>query len=224
MKSPKGEVCVHAPFRLSSLVLLLCGLALISGCAKKPEPLTQVRIVVLDGRVEPSRDDTRRSTSGYLLSDRNRFDDGNAGRHFADELAKEVDKIRGVRVHPRVDVNAMMAQKERMLAQLEPSLGSEERYDYLLSLNPIDYGKELNADYVLVPYMREARMIQNRAVYWWYSKVAADYELLDVDTGLVVPEWSGRHTGYFRSQRWVMEDLAKRGRRALARKKVIAVE
>jgi hypothetical protein len=186
--------------------------------------MTQVRLVVLDGRVTEDREQTRRSTSGFLFSDRNRFDDGNAGRHFADALALEVDKIWGVRVHPRVDVSAMMAQKERLLAQMEPSMTAEERYDFLLSLSPVDYGKELNADYVLVPYMREARMIQNRAVFWWYSKVAANYEVWDVDEGTVVATWKGRKTGYFRSTRWVMEDLAKRGRRSLNGKKVIKVE
>jgi len=221
---PLPEVRVRAPFRMPFLLLMICVVTLAAGCAKRPEPLTQVRIVVLDGRVDPSREETRRSTAGYLLSDRNRFDDGNAGRHFADALALEIDKIRGVRVHPRVDVNAMMSQKERLLAELEPGLTADERYDFLLSLDPIDYGRELNADFVVVPYMSEARMIQNRAIYWWYSKVAGEVQMWDVDRGVMVDRWSGRHTGYFRSQRWVMEDLAKRARRALARKNTMGVE
>jgi hypothetical protein len=203
---------VRALLQFSSLLLLIGMLAVTSGCAKRPEPATLVRLAVLDGRVDPARDRTQRAKTGYLLADRSRYDDGNAGRHFADELAKSVDKLWGVQVHPRVDIRAMMAQKERLLADLQPGMSPEERYDFLLSLDPVDYGKELNADYVLVPYMREARMIQNRAVFWWYSKVAVDYELWDVDKGEKVAGWSSRKTGYFRSQRFVMEDLAKRAR------------
>jgi hypothetical protein len=182
------------------------------------------RVAVLDGRVDPMRDETRRTQSGFLLADRNRYDDGNAGRHIADELSREVDKIWGVQTHPRPDVGAMMAQKERLLALIEPGMTPDERYDYLLSIDPLDYGKELNADYVLVPFVREARMIQNRAVFWWYSKVAINLQLWDVDKGEVVWEWKGRDSGYFRSQRWVMEDIAKRARRSLDRKNVIVVQ
>lgn len=215
---------------LSSLVpaSLLVMIALVGvGCAgRKPvaAPTTGgIRIAVLDGVMTDERDETRRSESGWSVGRRHRYDNGNQGIQLADLLAIELRKVPGVRVHSREDVAAMMSQKERVVRSVEPELGRQEIYQVLIEQNPADYGRELNADYVMTSTVSDARMVYSPTTQTWYSTVEATFRLVDVASGNPVWEWTGSDTDFLAGQQSVAEDLARHARKRLQKANVLKV-
>lgn len=210
---------------LRSLVAVAALSIALVGCARQPAvaPPTSggIRVAVLDGSVATPRAETRRSESGWSVGRRHRFDDGNAGIHMADLLAIEMRNLPNVRVHSREDVAAMMAQKERVVRSVQPELGRGDIYQVLLEQNPADYGRELNADYVVTNVVNDARMVYSPTTQTWYSTVEATFRVIDVATGQQVWEWTGRDTDFLSGQYNVAEDLARHARKRLQKANVL---
>jgi hypothetical protein len=210
---------------LRSFVVVAAVALSITACAKrepvKPPTVGGIRIAVLDGTVADPRAETRRSEAGWSVGRRHRFDDGNAGIAMADLLAIELRNLPNVRIHSREDVAAMMSQKERVVRSVEPELGRDDIYQVLLEQDPADYGRELNADYVVTNVVNEARMVYSPTNLMWWSTVQATIKVVDVSTGQVVWEWTGRDTDRLSGQFSVAEDLARHARKRLQEANVL---
>ncbi|MEQ8821095.1 MAG: hypothetical protein RLY93_12705 [Sumerlaeia bacterium] len=197
------------------LAFCLMAVALTSGCARKmPATDGLVTMAVLDARVENG--ETRKSTAGWWLSARDRYDSGNAGVLAGEALAREFGRIPGVQVYSRTDLTAFMASKERVLNQIYPGLTPEERLVVLQMQDPLDYGRALNVDYVLSSQVGESRTVHDKTLHTWKSEADLELSLVEVQSGDEVWRWSGQDTDWFTSQLGVLEDLARKARRDLS--------
>lgn len=212
--------------RLAVLVLAIAGIALVLvGCgSKRFEPEGSIRLAVLDGIMEEGAHETRRSQTGYWMSRRDRFDSGNAGVLLGEVLAREFEAMPGVRVHSRTDLAAFMAQRERLLRRAFPDLTPEDRLEVLSELDPTDYGRALNVDYVLRGRVRQSRLIHNRFFHGWYSRAEVVLEIWNVETGEQVWEMHRADAAWFRSQLGALDKIARKARRQAEREDVFRLQ
>lgn len=199
------------------IVFILCAL----GCgSKSPQSYrnpssTNLRIAVLDGRMAPGKEETRKSIVGSGVISRNRFESGTANLILADLLAKEFQSIPGVQVQSRLDMQAYMADKERLLAHQYPDLNPQERRVMLAEQSPLDYGRSLNVDYVIYPTINKARLTQNRLLQSWVSSVECEVDLYNVESGELVWKWEGGSWKCFASVYGVMEKISRNAEKSL---------
>jgi len=189
-------------------IFLLSALAL-TGCASKQDPRT-VRVAVLDGLTDyVTSPDGDVLDEGWWFSSRDRYLTSNIGINVADEIARELDDVAGIDVYSREDLDIYMAQKERLLARQEPELTAFERSRVLLEQDPLDYGRSLNVDYVVAPYVHSSSMVTNRFLSWWYSSMEATVEIYDVEQGVLISAYPFRDTDHLDSQLALAEELAR---------------
>jgi hypothetical protein len=201
---------------LRPCLILLLALATLaaSGCARRqPPPAAQVRLAVIDGLPDPLLRDSRVATRGWWLGMNYRHDNANAGIHFADALADSFSAIPGVTVHPRTDVRALFAEKEHMLRRAYPDLTESERRLVLLEQDPVDFGRSLNADFVLASRVDKSRLTHKTTFNWWFGEAAGAVDLYDVRSGERVWSWEKRDRDWFASSVAVLRDLSRQARR-----------
>ncbi|MCB2155520.1 hypothetical protein KQI84_11595 [bacterium] len=192
--------------------ILLSASLLAGGCGSVPAPTHVVKLAVLDGVMAENATETRQELTGWWLSSRDRYQNGNAGIQLGEALADEFEKIPGVLVYPRTDLATYMAQKERTVRRAYPDLSPEERLVVLQSQHPLDYGRSLNVDYVLSSHVALARTTHQRTFHWWVSRIRFDLDLWDVEQGQKIWTWHGEDSDLFDSQLTVIEELAEEAR------------
>ena len=194
------------------LGILLASALFAAGCGSVPAPTHVVKVAVLDGVMAEDAAETRQAVTGWWLSSRDRYENGNAGIQLGEALAGEFEKIPGVLVYPRTDMASYMAQKERALRRAYPDLSPLQRLVVLQSQDPLDYGRSLNVDYVLSSRVNLARTTHQRTFHWWVSRIRFDLDLWDVEQGEKVWTWHGEDSDLFDSQLAVIEELAREAR------------
>ncbi|MCC5874988.1 MAG: hypothetical protein JJU11_02095 [Candidatus Sumerlaeia bacterium] len=213
---------LHNPWHsLASRLLVLAvfvALFFLVGCARTPVATASVRVAVLDGRVmypvDPGGEVER---LGWWFGSRDRYMASNVGIIAGDVIAREFAKIPGVEVYSRDDYVFYMAQKERLLRRKFPDLSSQARKTILAHMDPIDYGRSLNVDYVIQAEIRNAATTTNLTISAWWSELEASLHIYNVDTGhriAVIPYDRSRN---FHSQVAMLENFARRGVREVIR-------
>ncbi|MGF1573979.1 MAG: hypothetical protein ACFCU1_13020 [Sumerlaeia bacterium] len=201
-------------FRFSFLVLFIIAILNV-GCGSKKQPTLlapnqpTIRIAVLDGRMAPGKQETRKVTVGSGFTSRTRYESGTANLVLADLIAEELKASPGVIVKSRLDLRDYMADKERLLARQYPSLSAAQRGELLASQSPLDYGRSMGVDYVIFPTVNKARLVQNRMLQSWMSAVLCEFEAYNVNTGERVWSWEGGRWKRFSSSYRVMQHIAE---------------
>jgi TolB-like protein len=211
--------------RLVALALLLPLLfAVTTGCATKGEPARTVRVAVLDGLVEYDVDPKGELTvEGWWFGARDRLRSPNVGIQLGEAIARDLNRVPGVEVFSREDLSIYLAQKERLLKRQHPSLSSLQRKSILLRQDPLDYGRSLNVDYIVLPVVTKSSTVLNRTFSWWYSHLDATVQVYDVDKGQII--WSRRweDVDYFDSSLAMAEECARSSVSRMKRKDVFGV-
>jgi hypothetical protein len=203
---------------LLPLCMILVGV-LMSACGSKTVPQyvgEPVRIAVLDGRMAPGKEETRKAliSSGFLA--RTRYENGNAHRLMAELLSTQLDQQGALKNVSRLELRSYMAGKERLLARAFPDLSPEERLKILSEQNPADYGQSLNVDYVMYPVINKARLTQNRFFQSWSSSLDCEVYLYNGKTGELVWSYAATDWKNFSSVFGVMEDVSAEAVAAMA--------
>ncbi|MCC6545545.1 hypothetical protein IT570_00130 [Candidatus Sumerlaeota bacterium] len=209
-------------FRGLSLLLVLAVALAFTGCASTKPPIRSVRVAVLDGRTNfevPQKAEIQ--DVGWWFGARDRYLSPNLGVILAEALSTQLAKVKGVEVHPREDLQIYMAQKERVLKRNYPQLDSAARKKLLLQQDPIDYGKSLNADYVITSDIIVAKTVTNRTFSFWYSTIDVIVQVYDVSTGELIWTRPWSDTDILRSQMAIAQECAKDTTRRIKRKDVL---
>lgn len=201
------------------LALILGGTLLAaSGCARTPRATGQernVRVAVLDGTltydVNPGGEFRR---EGWWFGSRDRYLSPQITVQIGDAVAHELDRLPGVQVYSRDDLAVYMAQKERQLRRTFPEISTSfQRKQLLLRLDPLDYGRSLNVDYVVSSSVNRASTVTNRTFSWWYSHLEARLDIWDVTRGELLATVPYNGTGAFWSQLKLAENLGRKAAR-----------
>ena len=204
------------------ILCLFAGAVFLAGCAVGPSPPPRpsegpsyFRLAVIDGRLGDDAAGTERTTGSWGLGSYVRYDNGNANRQLADALGREMRGIPGLEVVPRSDFRLYLAGKERLLEDAAPDMTPEQRRETLEAQSPVDYGRSLNADFVLSNTIHESYTQQRTVLYVWKSGLDATIELWDARSGELV--WRNRTADNraLASPTSLMEDRARRVREAL---------
>ncbi len=171
-------------------IAALVAVVLFTGCHRQRtvDPST-LNVAVLN--FDLARDvDTEQEIKGWWFSSRDVYYNPNAGILFGDTLADQLSKrCPYLDVYSRMDFKYYLVSKEEKLKRDFPGLSTAERKEILAELDPVDIGKDLGLDRVIVGSVNEAHTTHNRTFHWWSSVVAAETQILNVETGEA--EWSG---------------------------------
>jgi hypothetical protein len=145
---------------------------------------------------------------GWWFGARDIWHNPGMGRMAADLFAHEINNLSFIHLISRTDIRYYMAGKRDLIRRkfderrraLEESPNAKDReealriqnmteadYDRNLeALPPLEIGRELKADRVLVGRIYDIYMAHNRTIHWYWSSVDLEVGLLDVDSGKVV--------------------------------------
>lgn len=209
--------------KLAAAVVL--PLVLSVGCASRVAPLRTVRVAVIDGPVLYEVSEKGEVvTRGWWLGANDRFKSPNTGTLIGEALAREIDRVPGVEVYSREDLQIYLSQKERLLRRRYPGLNSEERKQILVRQDPLDFGRSLNVDYVIAPSVIDSTLVVNRTFSWWYGHLSANVQVYDVATGQAVFGFPWEKTEHFTSELSLMERYARNVSRAAVKADVFRLE
>ena len=215
----------HGLFIVLKCFLVLCFAATCVGCAKATLPQRVVRVAVLDGLatypVEPGGNVKQ---EGWWLGSQDRYLSSTTGIEVAEALARGMARLPGVAVQSRDDQRIYMAEKERRLSRAYPSLKSTERKKLLLEQDPIDYGRDLNVDFVLRPEVLKASTVTNRTFSWWWSDMHVIVEVWRVSPAEKVSTLTFRKKEFFASQVTLADRVAKSTAKVARRTNLFGVE
>lgn len=192
-----------------------CALFLATGCGgRKPVITETVKLVILDGfMMEQIAEGEEVRTMSYWFGQHDRIETNNSGIIASEALQKEFAKVPNVELYPRSDLGLYLATKERRIRRAYPDLTNMDRLDLLMAQSPVDYGRSLNVDYVLLPTVESAATVRHALTDVWSSRARMVLKLYDVETGEVVWTYQTKDRDWFWSQTKVFEDLAKRARK-----------
>lgn len=192
------------------LLGVIAGLCL-GGCAapRMVGPESAVRVVVLDATMPPGRDQAETEIVGWWLGARDLHRDPNDGYHWGNLLAEALQRtIPNLAVHSRLDLRTYLAQKEQLLRNAYPHLSRDEIRRLVDRQSPLDFGRSLGADFVVVSRIRDSYLSHQRTFQWWSSVVSVDVEIWDVAQGKPAWSWTGKDRGLFTSVYGTMKGLA----------------
>lgn len=214
-----GLMTLHASLtRLLAPIMLACAL-ICSGCAGKYVPQQTVKLAVLDGGTvfEVAKGDEVTS-EGWWFNQRDLIQSNNAHVLANEALSREFSHIPGVEVYSRSDMIVYLAAKERLIRKAYPKLSAADRAELLAAQNPVDFGKSLNVDYVLVPTVIQSATVQHGWSSIWSSRVELVLEMWSVESGNRVWNWTGKDRDYFDSQLRIMEELSRKAARKVKKR------
>jgi hypothetical protein len=212
-------------FTFLKLLVLLCFAPAWFGCAKPALPQRVVRVAVLDGLATyPADPGGNVKQEGWWLGSQDRYLSSTTGIEVAEALARGMARLPGVAVQSRDDQRIYMAEKERRLSRAYPSLKSTERKRLLLEQNPIDYGRDLNVDFVIRPEVLKASTVTNRTFSWWWSDMEVIVEVWRVSPAEKVSTLTFRKKEFFASQVALANRVAKSTTTAVRRTNMFGVE
>jgi hypothetical protein len=205
---------------LKLLATAVLGAALVAGCARTPAPpppyTVRMAIVDMPTLYEVTQGEEV-SQRGFWFSARSVIETENYARVASEVLGREFARVPGVEVYSREDLIIYLARKDQRARRAFPELNSADRAELLALQSPVDYGKSLNVDFVLLPIVEESEMVRSHFTEVWSSESRLRLELWSVPEGKVVWTWSGEDSDFFDSQVQVMEELAKKARKAAMR-------
>lgn len=208
----------HSKVWAGAVLITMVLLVALSGCTafRKPTPLDR-RVLVLDFRVTENIAETPKVHKGWWFGSRDVYQNPRAGELFADVLARRMRALEYVEQHSRDDLKYYMSQKRSLLADRFSGFGDADYEQMLLEISPIDYGADLNADYVITGRILEAYTSHHAVVQTWHSFVRAEVDLWDMASGQIV--WTRVFTGkrWFFSQQEAMEEASVKAVTALDR-------
>ena len=215
----------HGHFSFLKLFVLLSCATVWFGCAKPVLPQRVVRVAVLDGLATyPVDPGGNVKQEGWWLGSQDRYLSSTTGIEVAEALARGMARLPGVAVQSRDDQRIYMAEKERRLSRAYPSLKSPERKRLLLMQNPLDYGRDLNVDFVLRPEVLKASTVTNRTFSWWFSDMHVIVEVWRVSPAEKVATLTFRKKEFFASQVALADRVARSTAEVSRRTNLFGVE
>ncbi|MDX2175758.1 MAG: hypothetical protein SF028_04745 [Candidatus Sumerlaeia bacterium] len=200
----------HAVLRLATAAAIAAALLAGASCARRPQPTREVKVAVLDGRLlEAVAKDGELTTDGWWFSQRKILKSGNDGLLATEAVSREFRKLPGLNVYDEEDMVVFLAQRDRLAQRSFPSLNPADRAELLQSQSPVDYGRALGVDFVLVPIVEKSNQTQNQFTSVWSSRARVRLEFWDVLKGERVWEYEEGDRDYFDSRLEVMEDIAE---------------
>ena len=185
-------------------------LLLITACHHHPriQPLS-VKVLVADFDVSEDIISTPRQVKGWWFGSRDIYQNPNAGRLFADILARRLNnELSFVDVYSRTDFKYYLANKKERLKKKFPQVDDAVLKGIFDDISPRDFARDLGLDKVIIGKLNRCYTSHSRAFHWWSSVVEADVILLDAESGQ--PQWSGHFydRSYFHSQYGAMQQVA----------------
>ena len=176
----------------------------------EPVPPLPRRVAVLDFKVARDIAETHTQVKGWWLGARTVDQNPNAGKLFADALARHLLSLEYLEQHSRSDLRYYMTNK---LKRLRASFADRGLTDLdftrmLTEVSPVDYGEDLGVEQIITGRVIEAYTSTHHTIFTWHSFVRVEVDLWDVATGQIV--WTEVFSGkkHFFSQLEVMDRLA----------------
>lgn len=192
-------------------MLIVWGVLLIASCAKQQqfEP-PRAKLAVLDFKlIQPLT--TPREIKGWWFGSRDLYYNPNVGEKLGDALADELKRrCPFLDVYSRLDLKYYLLGKKEILRRTFPNLTDKEREQIIENLDPLDIGRDLGVDKLLIGEITSCYTSHNRTFHWWSSVMKVNAKLIDIDSGRVEWEKNIKEREMFKS--WVAtgEEIARR--------------
>lgn len=195
---------------LCTIPLMLTGCSVIAWFNRQPVAVPSTRVAVLDFSLAPrvveqrdckTRDlhyaekpvETEKDVRGWWFGSQDVYYNGNMGLIAAD-LFSDALCAKGWIVYPRPDLRKYYADKKEILGS-KLKLGGADLERALWKLNPVEIGREIGADKVVVGHISDSELRHNRALGGFGTSVGFRVSVYDVKTGALelTKEFSGFH-------------------------------
>jgi hypothetical protein len=187
-------------------------------------PPASAKVVVLDGVLNPGHGEDDTEIVGWWFTARDIYRDPNDGLHWGDLLSEALDRtIPNLDSYSRLDLRTYLATRHMRLREAYPALTDLEIDRLLAEQSPIDYGRALGTDFVVITRIQDAWLSHQRTFHWWSGVAIVEVEVWDVSSGRIVQGWSAADRDLFSSTFRVMRDLAYECARDLGRTAAFAV-
>ncbi len=166
--------------RIALALFAGCSVTVLVSCARAPitGPSSQVRVVVLDGLQPESHGEGETEIAGWWLTARDLYRDPNDGLHWGDLVATALERnIPNLQVHSRMDLRSYLAAKEDLLKKEYPDMKKDQARRLVAEQSPLDFGRSLDADFVVSSRIVDAWLTQSLIV----SCIDSELGLLDFD-------------------------------------------
>ena len=176
--------------RVGLIVLALLSVGVFYGCRgpRIEPPGTKIAVLNFDLTQDV---DVNKELKGWWFTSRDVYYNQNAGEIIADIFA---DTIRNqcpfADVYSRTDYKYYLVSKREILKRELPDLNDDKIDQIIHELDPVDIGRDLGMDKVVVGAVFDTYTTHHRTVHWWSSVVDAEVKIIDVATGKI--EWQSR--------------------------------
>lgn len=184
--------------------------ALMDRCLEERDPCTR------ELNYEQKPYETGKHIRGWWTSAQNVYYNANIGRQAADIVTREIQAQGVAKTVSRQQIRYYM-QDKRDLLQSKLDLDEKQSYLALLKLDPVQVGRELGADKVVVGRICDAELRNSRFSTYFASAATFEVAVIDVRSGQV--EWNESYGGWRGHQslygafehygRQVVEDIAR---------------
>jgi hypothetical protein len=197
---------------------------------QEPPPCQKVKIAVLDFSMAPRmverRDERRRlvrtekpvetekDVRGWWFGSNDVYYNANMGRIAADIFDGQLRTVPWLVVYSRSDLRTFYAEKKDRIAK-KLKLDDKAAAAALEKLDPVEVGRELGVDKVVVGQICDAELRKNRTFGPFASVTSFNVSIIDTKTGRVEMSKSYRGHDNFSSVYSSIEDRAKKFTREL---------
>jgi len=201
----------HTIFYITFIFIISCKTAGIS-----IQPAQTRKVLILDLQM-PHQIKTSQSIQGWWLGSKDVFEIDNAGRIFSDYLAKYFQAPL-FNVYSRTDLKYYILNKREQIKKSFPDLSEEDITLLIERANPVDFGKVLQMDLVIVGRITRCNTFHNRTFHWWRSIAEVEIEIYDVSKGTQLLSLKKLRKKRFYSTSYTLDLLAKNLAKEIAMK------
>jgi hypothetical protein len=154
--------------------------------------------------------ETEKDRRGWWFSSNDIYTNANQGRIAADIFTDIIRSEQIMKPVSRPDLRVFYADKKDLIKAKFPKMTDEELSDAMVKLSPVDVGRELGVDKVVVGNICDSEMRHNRAWGYFASAVTFNVAVYDVKSGRVDFQASYGQVAGRTSQYGVFENEAAR--------------
>lgn len=172
------------------IVLFMFEISVFCGCRGPRIEPPSTKIAVLNFELVQNVD-VSKELKGWWFTSRDVYYNKNAGEIIADIFADAIrNRCPFADVYSRTDYKYYLVSKREILRRELTDLNDEEIDRIIRELDPIDIGRDLGMDKVVLGRVFDTYTTHHRTVHWWSSVVDAEVKVIDVATGNI--EWQKR--------------------------------
>jgi hypothetical protein len=213
MKSKSTALWPLAFFVLTTSLLL-------SGCSRRPLEIIPHKTMVINFDTSTSYEPGF-TLHGWWFSSRDHRRNENAGKIFADVLARKLRDLPEVELYPRINLRYYLDAKEKQLASLYPELNEETLSGLMNQVDPVTFARDRECSILILGTIYDSYLVHNRTIHWWQSYVDGEIRVIDASTGDEIWNYPFHERDNFKSQLGLYEKIARRVVKKIKKKKVL---